>query len=145
MGPPQIIKVDFQLSALTTSRWLCQEIKSAGSCAPFMSTVLGLRSKLSATTAASLFGCVSSATPERSTPATAHAAGFVMPAFIRAAEILACCDISQDFEGFVAGESRITSCAPSEGCKSPSPLPANAEKVFLPQVTDAVKASPFSV
>src|SRR5439155_9267908 len=144
MGPPQIIKVDFQLSALTTSRWLCQEIKSAGSCAPFMSTVLGLRSKLSATTVASLFGCVSSAMPEGSAPATAHAAGLVMPAFIRAAEILACCDISMDFAGFVAGESRMISCVPREGTMSVPPLPANAERVFLPQVTDAVNTSPCS-
>src|SRR5947208_17155859 len=43
-GPPQIISADFHASARTTSCWLSQEMKNAGSCAPFINAVFGFKS-----------------------------------------------------------------------------------------------------
>src|SRR5271168_2782859 len=96
-GPPQIINVDFQLSDLTTSRWLCQEIRNAGSCAPFINTTGGCKSNCSGAVAAAAPAPVDTEAGVATTagftrPAAAQAAGLVMPAFINAAVIVCCSD-----------------------------------------------------
>src|ERR1700676_3788497 len=90
-GPAHIISVDIQLSERTTSRWLCQEIRNAGSWLPFISTVGGCRSNCSGATAVATAPPLGDEAAEVTTPhdtrAAAHAAGLVMPAFINAALI----------------------------------------------------------
>src|SRR6266700_5264831 len=101
-GPPQIIKLDFQPSEFTTSRWLLHEIKNAGSWLPFINTTGGCRSKPPAAIGARLSsgeGAVSTALAEWApafdadrpfTPAAAQAAGLDMRAFSSAAAIFCC-------------------------------------------------------
>src|SRR6266576_649116 len=116
-GPPQIIRLDFQPSEFTTSRWLLHEIKNAGSWLPFINTTGGCKSKPPTAAGACLCstaGAVSTALAEcvlapamedPVTPATAQAAGSDIPAFISAAAIFCCCVIAEAGIAFASLES----------------------------------------
>src|SRR5579872_7060161 len=103
MGPPQIISEHFHPSERARSRWLRQEIKNVELFLPFMRTTGGRESKPSMASGACT--CTPGrawpwtllAAPLGVTPAAAHAAGLVIPAFISAAAIFCCCVISEVF------------------------------------------------
>src|SRR6266705_571711 len=118
-GPPQIIRLDFHPSEFTTSRWLLHEMKKAGSWLPFISTTGGWRSNPSGGLAAGLGSsrsvmtalaeCALALADIPFAPATAHAAGLEIPAFMSAAAIFCCCDIALADTAAVSLDSLTTS------------------------------------
>jgi hypothetical protein len=101
----------FHPSERAIARWLRQEIRKVGLFFPFISTTGGCGSKEFAValaipsdeTDAELMAGV-----DAETPAAAHAAGFEMPAFVKAAAIFCCWLMSHALVGPRSGESWIT-------------------------------------